>query len=174
MDQYDYVGTELSLFAQARNWKKYYGSKIRPYIGKRVVEVGAGLGSTTQVLCTGESSEWVCLEPDQKLLKNIDVKIRSGVLPQCCFAQKGVIQDVGVGNLYDTIVYIDVLEHIEFDAKELSDASLRLATGGYVIVLSPAYDFLYSPFDRSVGHYRRYTRKKLQDITPLTMWCNVL
>ena len=60
----------------------------------------------------------------------------------------------------------DVLEHIEDDAKELDLASQHLLPDGFLIVLSPAYQWLYSEFDSSIGHFRRYERASLLSLTP--------
>ena len=70
---------------------------------------------------------------------------------------------------YQTIIYIDVLEHIEHDGEELNIAAGKLKTGGKVIVLSPAHQSLMSNFDRNIGHFRRYNKKMLQDICPTNM-----
>ena len=59
-----------------------------------------------------------------------------------------------------------MLEHIENDRIELEAASAHLSSGGHLIVLSPAFNFVYSPFDKSIGHYRRYDRKMLCALTP--------
>ncbi|HLO15975.1 MAG TPA: hypothetical protein VK206_14175, partial [Anaerolineales bacterium] len=56
-----YIGQELTIFAHAINWKKYYTAIIKPYFGKRVLEVGAGMGATTAIMCDGTQVEWVCL-----------------------------------------------------------------------------------------------------------------
>jgi hypothetical protein len=68
--------------------------------------------------------------------------------------------------LFDSIVYIDVLEHIEDDKSELAQAFHLLRPGGRLIVLAPALQALYSPFDKAIGHYRRYARKSLRSCTP--------
>jgi hypothetical protein len=68
--------------------------------------------------------------------------------------------------VFDTILYIDVLEHIERDAEELQGAADRLAVNGHLIVLSPAHQWLFAPFDAAIGHYRRYTRASLRNLTP--------
>ncbi len=161
-----YVGQELTIFAHAINWKKYYTSIIQPYLGKRVVEVGAGIGATTAVMCNGTQKEWICLEPDAMLRTEIDRLISDGKLPACCQTRAGFVSDLLPEALADTIIYIDVLEHIENDRTELETAAARLASGGHLIVLSPAFNFLYSPFDKSIGHYRRYDRKMLCALTP--------
>jgi 2-polyprenyl-3-methyl-5-hydroxy-6-metoxy-1,4-benzoquinol methylase len=161
-----YAGNELDVFALASNWKAYYTRFIAPCFGRRVLEVGAGLGATTAVMCDGSQSDWLCLEPDPSLVAVIDAKIHADELPRCCRAQVGTVSSLDASQLFDSIVYIDVLEHIEDDARELHEASLHLSPGGRLIVLSPAYQFLYSPFDRSIGHFRRYTRASLAALTP--------
>ena len=70
---------------------------------------------------------------------------------------------------FDTILYIDVLEHIEDDRGEMSRAAELLAPRGTLIVLSPAFPLLFSEFDRSVGHYRRYTRASLAAVMPASL-----
>lgn len=166
MLEQSYAGQELDIFAKAVNWKKYFSSIITPYIGKKVVEVGAGIGATTAFLCDGTQEEWVCLEPDSVLRKQVDEKIADGQLPACCHTQEGFISNLEGGKTFDTILYIDVLEHIEEDRKEIEAASARLTIGGTIIVLSPAFRFLYSEFDRSIGHIRRYQRGGLIALTP--------
>lgn len=161
-----YVGQELTIFAHAKNWKQYYTSIIRPFFGSHVVEVGAGLGATTAVMCDGTQKEWICLEPDPLLRVEIDKIISQGRLPACCHTQGGFVSDIPLDRRIETFIYIDVLEHIENDKTELELAAARLIRGGRLIVLSPAFHFLYSPFDRSIGHYRRYDSKMFRSLTP--------
>jgi hypothetical protein len=60
---------------------------------------------------------------------------------------------------------MDVLEHIENDEAEMRVAVAHLASGGHVVVLSPAFNHLYSPFDEAIGHHRRYARKDAKRLT---------
>lgn len=161
-----YIGSELEIFAKAEKWKSYFSRFISPYLGADVLEVGAGLGATTEVLCKGEHHRWLCLEPDGTLLAEIDEKVAAGSLPVFCRSQKGSINDLNESARFDTILYIDVLEHIEKDAQELARANKHLRAGGKLIVLSPAYEKLYSPFDKEIGHFRRYDKKSLAALTP--------
>lgn len=156
MADYSYAGSELELFRDAVRWKRYFASRIRPFLGRRVVEVGAGLGATTSALWNG--GHWVCLEPDPALADNI-----RRTLPSCTVIN-GTIADLD--EMFDTILYIDVLEHIEDDAGELVRASEHLERGGHVIILAPAYERLMTPFDRAIGHYRRYDRRMLDAVMP--------
>jgi hypothetical protein len=117
-------------------------------------------------MCDGSQDEWICLEPDPDLRSEIERLIGDRQLPACCRTRGGFVSDLPSETSVDTFVYIDVLEHIESDRLELETAAARLASGGYLIVLSPAFNFLYSPFDRSIGHYRRYDKKLLGSLTP--------
>jgi hypothetical protein len=67
---------------------------------------------------------------------------------------------------YDAILYIDVLEHIEDDRGELARAMTLLKDGGYLVVLAPAHQSLYSEFDRAIGHFRRYDASSLTAAGP--------
>jgi SAM-dependent methyltransferase len=162
----DYAGTELNVFAHALNWKKYYAALIRPHIRGRVLEVGAGLGGTTESICSGEESDWCCLEPDLRLVGEIEGRIERGELPENCRVMSGVLGDLPALPLWDAILYLDVLEHIEHDAAELREAAQRLAPGGALVIVSPAHSWLYSEFDEAIGHFRRYTRESLAAIMP--------
>ncbi len=73
----------------------------------------------------------------------------------------GTVRDVAVTGQFDSVLYIDVLEHIEDDRGELEEAATRLRPGGRLIVLVPAHMSLYSPFDTAIGHFRRYSRTSL-------------
>lgn len=77
----------------------------------------------------------------------------------------GVFADLDAWESADTIVYVDVLEHIENDEAEMAVATAHLAKGGHVVVLSPAFNFLYNPFDEAIGHWRRYSHKDARRLT---------
>ena len=62
-----------------------------------------------------------------------------------------------------------MLEHIEADTEEMSKAADLLNPGGHIIVLSPAFQFLYNPFDKAIGHHRRYNKRMIRKITPATL-----
>ncbi|WP_158046818.1 class I SAM-dependent methyltransferase [Skermanella pratensis] len=163
---FSYVGSELELFRSADRWKAYWGSCLGDYVTGRVLEVGAGIGGTTEVLVTGREIEWVCLEPDRAMSDRLRQAVDRGRLPPHCRVLTGTLSDLGAADQFDTILYIDVLEHIEDDRDELARAAARLAPGGHLIVLAPAHQFLFTAFDREIGHYRRYDRKSLLALEP--------
>jgi SAM-dependent methyltransferase len=79
---------------------------------------------------------------------------------------EGTIDQLDAALQYDAILYIDVLEHIEDDAGEVRNAVRRLRPGGRLIILAPAHQYLYSAFDKAIGHYRRYNLARLRELTP--------
>lgn len=153
-----YIGNELELFAHARNWKAYWSGIFRPYLRGDVLEVGAGLGVNTRSLYNSpEVRRWVALEPDHRLLDQLRGAGLRGVE-----ARAGTLEQVDGKEMFDAILYIDVLEHIEDDAAEVRRAAEHLKPGGRLLVLGPAHPKLYSQFDSAIGHYRRYTRGSLR------------
>ncbi len=162
-----YQGKELELFAKARHWKKYWSDKIRPHLGKSVLEVGAGLGANTPFLLGPEQESWLCLEPDGALTVQIPVTLAD--LPErgMVKTRTGTLRDLAANEVFDTILYIDVLEHIEDDLGEMGAALTHLQPGGKIIVLSPAQPWLFNEFDRALGHFRRYTRRSLRACAPV-------
>ncbi len=161
-----YVGTELELFATATHWKAYVRSQVEPYLGRDVLEVGAGQGATTRVLCDGRSRRWICLEPDSTLADRLIASISEGELPDCCAPRIGTLADVDESEQFDTILYMDVIEHIADDHDELARAARYLKPGGHLVVLVPAHQWLFTPFDASIGHYRRYNKSRLKEAAP--------
>src|SRR5579883_1179753 len=155
---FEYVGSELSIFEKARNWKAYWSAQIAPFVRGDVLEVGAGIGANTRLLAELKFDAWTALEPDGSLAEQIE-------LPSAKHHKRvGTIEDVG--GRFDAILYIDVLEHIEDDRGEMERAAEHLRPGGSLIVLAPAHPFLFTPFDKAIGHYRRYTRESLRAVAP--------
>jgi SAM-dependent methyltransferase len=164
MTEFKYVGSELDLFAAVRHWKSYWSAEMRQFIKGDVLEVGAGIGSNARYLDTGQLGRFVCLEPDTQLVGRLEDELRSGARKY--EAVCGTLESLPAGEQFDTICYIDVLEHIEDDRAELNRAAAHLRPGGRVIVLSPAHQWLFTPFDAAIGHFRRYTRTMVTAISP--------
>jgi len=162
--EFKYAGSELDLFEKARNWKAYWRSQIAGFVRGEVLEVGAGIGANTLTLAGLDYERWTCLEPDAALAARI-------ALPPGGRHQQaaGTTDDLPAKAKFDVILYIDVLEHIEDDRAEMARAAARLKPGGTVIVLSPAHEFLFTPFDTAIGHFRRYSRASLRASAPDTL-----
>jgi SAM-dependent methyltransferase len=156
MTDFTYEGHELEDFARAANWKAYWMRLVRECLRGAVLEVGAGIGSNTLLLRSPDHRDWVCLEPDARSADTLRRRVQDASLAESVAVITGNIHDLDRTRLFDAILYADVLEHIEYDASELRRANMHLAPGGRLIVLAPAHQYLYSPFDAAIGHFRRY------------------
>jgi SAM-dependent methyltransferase len=163
MNPFQYIGSELEIFEKAHKWKKYFYRHIAPYIQGDVLEVGAGFGGTTEVFQPASFRRWVCLEPDHELCERARERLAGDPRYEVI---AGTTRELPAGETFDAIVYIDVLEHIEDDSEEARRAMQLLKPGGALVVLSPAHQWLYTPFDASIGHFRRYTRVTLEQAVP--------
>lgn len=151
----------MQLFAKALNWKRYYRAAIGAYLRDDVLEVGAGIGTNSALFSDYVRRNWVCLEPDPVLAAQLPQEPREGFRSVI-----GTTEDLAASDLFDTILYIDVLEHIEDDRAELNRAARHLRRSGVIVVLAPAHQLLYTPFDKAIGHWRRYNAAALTNITP--------
>jgi 2-polyprenyl-3-methyl-5-hydroxy-6-metoxy-1,4-benzoquinol methylase len=133
-----------------------------------VLEVGAGIGVNAQALGSSAVRSWTALEPDHRMGEDLERRLETcsalhGFSARRCH---GTIRSLEASPRFDTILYIDVLEHIEDDRGELEEAVRRLRSEGKLCVLSPALSWLFSEFDARIGHHRRYDRATLVALTP--------
>jgi SAM-dependent methyltransferase len=160
-----YAGSELPSFAVATNWKRYFAATLKPFIAGRVLEVGAGIGSNIPYFAGNSIREWTSLEPDPEQAQRIAARVAAGELPAARVIA-GTLERLDPAQRFDTILYIDVLEHIDDDRAELARAARHLAFGGSLIILAPAHPFLLTPLDAAIGRHRRYTGASLSALTP--------
>lgn len=163
---FEYTGNELTVFAKAKNWKNYWSKKISQYIGTKILDVGSGIGSTIYLLNKDNLEKIVSLEPDKNLCEILEKKRCLGELPENLVIKHGTIENIDQNERFDTVLYIDVLEHIENDCGELASAAEHLELNGRIVILSPAHQFLYTAFDKKIGHYRRYNVHSIKKILP--------
>jgi SAM-dependent methyltransferase len=154
-----YPGTELELFATARHWKSYVAASLAPYVRGTVLDVGAGIGGNIRYLLNPTVTRWIALEPDPTLAAAIGDSAP-------CSVVNGTIATLPATARFDTILYMDVLEHIADDKHEMEQAARLLAPGWCLVILAPDHQFLFSPFDAAIGHYRRYGLKALRALAP--------
>lgn len=148
-----YDGWELEHFDLSKNFRNYQFSIMNKFIKGNVAEIGPGNGiNINNYLNSCISLD--LFEPNQKLFKNLNKNF--GSLKKVSIINK---KFDGSDEKYDSILYLDVLEHIEDDEKEILKALKSLRKDGNLILNVPAYKFLYSDFDNDVGHYRRYSKK---------------
>lgn len=155
-----YFGRDLEVMTVARNYNDWILAEISPYLGNSVAEVGAGQGNFTEYLLSTGIRQLMAFEPSANMYELLHEKYADD-------ARVSTINDFFEANTdrlveqFDSIVYVNVLEHIEDDAEALTHAYQAIRPGGHLVIFVPALSFLYSEMDRMVGHYRRYSRKPL-------------
>lgn len=174
VDNFKYIGNELDLFSHVDHWKDYFASYMLTFVRGRVLEVGAGIGSSTRLFENAPFEKWLCLEPDPELASQLPSVLNKLNQPDRYQWMVGTLGSLPKNDVFDTILYIDVLEHIEDDRAEVEMALNHLSTDGALIVLSPAHQYLYSSFDKTIGHYRRYNKESLKALAPQRFECRKL
>ncbi len=159
----DVVGaTTLERLAVAPRFNRWMFDRIAPWIGDAVVEIGSGIGNLSQFLVDRQRVLLTDTEPayrahlERRFGDLAHVRIRALTLPD-------LPPDLR-GGVFDTVVCLNVLEHIEHDLAALIAMRDLVRRGGAVVLLVPAVPALYGQLDRALGHYRRYTPRGLRDV----------
>jgi SAM-dependent methyltransferase len=143
----------------AHNYNAWLLERTRPYLGRRVLDVGAGIGTFTAELARLAQSV-VALEPDPEeaavLRSRFAAEDRVSVL-QCTAAELPADEAP-----FDAAICFNVLEHVRDDVEALRAVHARLRPGGHLLLLVPAHPALYGATDRAVDHARRYDRPALR------------
>jgi SAM-dependent methyltransferase len=145
----------------ARRYFAWQARMVREELGRRVVEVGCGVGNFTRHLLDREFVAAIDVEADciAQLRRNL------GNPPNVMARQLDVADPAFVElcecNL-DSVVCLNVLEHVGDDLQALRNMASVLALGGRAVLLVPAFEALYGPIDKNLGHYRRYSKKGLR------------
>lgn len=145
----DYPGKELEIFDKAVLWRKYIYFLVKKYIKNDLLEVGAGIGSFTKNY-KSNLKNITLTELDKQNIKRLKKRFKGSKIK---------IKAKLTSNLsgkFNSILYMNVLEHIKNDKKEINISLNKLNKKGYLIILVPAHNELYTKFDKEIGHFRRY------------------
>lgn len=158
----EYDGKDLEALSVLRRYRAWMMGHFGAYLKGDVVEIGAGVGNMSEHL-QPYASNLVLVEPSLNLIEHLTKRF-------------GNTEDVSISHRsfetfvastpeksYDSVVMVNVLEHIEDDRMALSQCFRILRPGGHLLILVPALQFLYSDMDKSVGHFRRYERADLEN-----------
>jgi SAM-dependent methyltransferase len=157
-----YFGKDLEAMSFAQRYHRWIVDEFAPFLGRSVGEVGAGVGNVSEMLLALDGDRRVeqltAFEPDVRMFADLERALAPEPRAQAIQGFFGADQ-AGAG--YDSLVYVNVMEHVEHDRREMRHAFAALRPGGHLLVFVPALQWLYSPFDEKVGHYRRYTKRSL-------------
>ena len=164
MSEVVYPGKDLEAMSFAVNYHRWILDELRPHIGRNLVEVGAGTGEFSTLLVDEKPESLTLVEPSEMFVhleKNLTANGITTRFYRNIFAN--VANEIARERRPDTIIYINVLEHIEDDRQELSLIYECLEPGGKALIFVPALPRLYGEFDRQIGHFRRYVKRELAD-----------
>jgi SAM-dependent methyltransferase len=148
----------LEDLSKAVRYRRYLFELLEPHLGDSVLEVGAGLGDFA-VQLTGRR-RLVVTDADPYCVRSL--RRRLGDRPEVEVATLDLQGEVAVGRPVESVVAINVLEHLEDDVRALRIIRSLVVPGGNLVILVPGYPSLYGEFDRVVGHLRRYTPATLR------------
>jgi SAM-dependent methyltransferase len=156
--------TTLERMDGANNYNAWLGQRFSEHLGRRVLEIGAGIGTITEKLEPGLEL-LIALEVDRFYVDRLKNKFRGRphVRPYLSDVALADWESLKAERL-DTIVLSNVLEHIPDDAAAVRRFRQILPPGGRVVVLVPALPQLFGSIDEAVGHHRRYTKQGLRQV----------
>ena len=154
------VHTSLEVLSQLYNYNHWLFNKVRPFVGDRVCEVGCGIGNITQFLLNHR--QVVGVEPLAASFRQSVRRFRDHLNTRFvnCFLEDCPSDAVAAGG-FDTVLCMNVLEHMDDDVGGLSLMRRLCVPRGRVVILVPAHMSIYGELDRSFGHRRRYNRRSL-------------
>jgi SAM-dependent methyltransferase len=136
--------------------------RLRPWVGGAVLEIGSGIGNLSTFLLDArrlvltDTREEYLNRLRQRFAQYANVSVERLYLPNEHAAL--------AGQRFDTIICLNVLEHVDDDIGSLVAIRGMLAAGGRLVLLVPALPALYGTMDRALGHHRRYTRRGLGEV----------
>lgn len=154
----------LARMDAAPRYNAWLGRKFRQYLGRRVLEVGAGIGTITSEL-EAHTDLLIALEVDAFYVTRLQNLFRgkAHVRPVLSGVERADWLKLKAEKL-DSVLLSNVLEHVEDDAEAVRNFRLVLQPGGRLLIFVPALQPLYGGMDEAVGHFRRYSRERLKAV----------
>jgi SAM-dependent methyltransferase len=153
----------LEVMQAAPNYNVWQYDRIAPYLGRRICEVGAGIGNISTLLRQSAAELLVLTDTDPYYRAALHAKL--GAVPGVVIDEL-TLPDPHARTRFaryslDTVVALNVIEHIADDVAALRSIAEMLQPRGRAVILVPAMRFLYGSLDAELGHQRRYTRESL-------------
>src|SRR5438093_1109811 len=152
----------LERMAVAPRYNRWMFERLRPWVGRRVLEIGAGIGNMSAFLMDQAGIDRVVLTDTEPFyLRRLRERFAGRPHVSVAELRLPAVDPRHVAERLDTIVCLNVLEHIDDDRASLSALRTLLRPGGRVVLLVPALRALYGTLDRALGHVRRYVPDEL-------------
>jgi SAM-dependent methyltransferase len=157
----EYTVADQARMSRARNYFAWQHRLAADELGKRVVEVGCGLGNFTEGLLEREFV--VALDVERECVERLIERFRerTNLVAVTMDAAEAGFRELK-RHEPDSCVCLNVLEHVQDDEAALANMAAVLPRGGRVVLIVPAFRGLYGPIDRNLGHYRRYSKEDMR------------
>jgi glycosyltransferase involved in cell wall biosynthesis/ubiquinone/menaquinone biosynthesis C-methylase UbiE len=153
----------LDTLAHTPRFNHWMAETIRPFVGSRVLELGAGIGNLTRQL-SPRRKRYVASDIDAEHLARLRNRFQNRPNLQIEHCDLTNPEDfVPFAQQMDTVICLNVVEHVGDDQLALSNIASTLAEGGRAIVLVPQGQSIYGTLDEVLGHYRRYSEADLRN-----------
>jgi glycosyltransferase involved in cell wall biosynthesis len=163
----EYGSRILSRLSNAKKYNKWLAETISPYIGDRVLEIGAGIGNLTKRLIPRQKYDATDINSLYlQLIKNL--KHNKPYLDAFFLDIKEIKEHVTSRRDYDTVICMNVIEHLDNDRIALNNIAKLLSEDGNAIIMIPQYQWLFGSLDKMLGHRRRYSTKQLYELAQKT------
>jgi SAM-dependent methyltransferase len=156
----EYGSQILARMSRAPRYSRWLADTVRPYVGERVLEIGAGIGNLTANLIP-RTLYWAT-DVNPLYLDLLHQLCRTRPYLRAGHTDLRDPASFPPNGLFDTVICVNVLEHLADDAAAFANIRRMLASGGRAIVLVPRGPALFGSLDEVLGHQRRYTRRQLQ------------
>jgi SAM-dependent methyltransferase len=162
----DPAGAEtLEIMQAAPRYNRWQYSRIAPYLGRRICEIGSGIGNISTLILDSAPELLILTDTDSYYREALrrHFEGRSNVV-----VEELTLPDMSAGEGFgrfdlDTVIALNVIEHIADDVGALRSIATMLQGGGRAVILVPALPALFGSLDLALGHHRRYTRTSLRD-----------
>lgn len=158
-----YFGRDLEAMAVAQNYNDWIIDEFKSYFGETVAEVGAGCGNFSEFLLKTKIKRLISFEPSENMYVMLRERMKDNPRVETVCGYFGEHCAMYRESL-DSAVYVNVMEHVPDDKAEMAHIYGALKKGGRVLIFVPALQWLYSDFDKRIGHYRRYHKKGLAEL----------
>ncbi len=163
-DLYTDPGTRiLANFSEAKRFNGWMAETISPYVGRRVLEIGAGIGNLTRQLAP-RREYYAATDLEQEYVQTLSSNLHYPHLDVRQCALQNPEDMAQFQNNVDTIICLNVLEHVEDDKGSMRNMYNTLRQGGRAVVLVPHDQEIFGTLDTVLGHYRRYSHQQLRDV----------
>jgi len=158
----DIVYQTLQRMKKLRRYNRWIFSKFRPFLGRRVLEIGSGIGNITKFLLDRDLVIATDVEPKYlTLLKNTFGQYKKFMIEN--FDISGSDTEQYRQYHIDSVICFNVLEHIEKDERALENIFNLLEPKGRLLLFVPSHSWLYGSLDQHLGHHRRYGKEELKE-----------